>query len=88
MPEYPHHVTHRGNRRGDIFVAPRDRHVYRRLLREYARDCGLEIWAYGRMTNPVPFVVVPEREDSLATASGRARRRGKPGREAKQKRNT
>lgn len=39
VPGYPYHVTHRGNRREDVFFAPQDRDVYRRWLREYAAQC-------------------------------------------------
>jgi len=34
--DYPHRVTHRGNRRGDVFFPPQDRDRYRTRLAEYA----------------------------------------------------
>ena len=59
VPGYPYHVTHRGNRRGDLFFEPDDRDVYRAWLRQYADEFGLEIWAYCLMTNHVHLIAVP-----------------------------
>ena len=75
VPGYPYHVTHRDNRRGDVFFADEDRDVYRRWLQEYATECDLRIWAYCMMSNHVHLLVVPGRKDSLATAIGRTHMR-------------
>ena len=72
---FPHHVTHRGNRRADIFLSDDDRRLYLRHLGEYARSAALEVWAYCLMTNHVHLIVVPRREDSLAKGVGLAHRR-------------
>ena len=32
VPEFAHHITHRGNRRADIFLDDIDRHVYLKKL--------------------------------------------------------
>lgn len=45
VPEYPHHVTERGNRREAIFFKDGDHEVYRNLLAEQARRAGVEVWA-------------------------------------------
>lgn len=68
VPGLAHHVTQRGNRRGDVFECDDDRHAYLRFLKQYADKHGLAVWAYCLMTNHVHLVVVPEREDSLAKA--------------------
>src|SRR5439155_16782945 len=62
----PHHITHRGNRRSDIFKNMEDRQIDLRLLRKHAEQEGLKIWAYALMSNHVHLVAVPECEESLA----------------------
>lgn len=66
VPGVAHHVTQRGNRRGDVFFSDADKRHLLGLLGEYSRDCGLEILAYCLMTNHIHIVAVPERENSLA----------------------
>jgi putative transposase len=68
VPDAPHHVTQRGNRREDVFFCEADRHVYLRYLADYAGKHGLKILAYCLMTNHVHLVVVPRHEASLAGA--------------------
>ena len=65
VPGLPHHITHRGNRRSDIFRRVEDRLIYLRLLRKHAEQEGLQIWAYALMTNHIHLVAVPECEESL-----------------------
>ena len=67
----PHHVTQRGNGRQDVFFTARDREIYLDTFFDYAARYGLRVWGYCLMTNHVHFVVVPERERSLARAIGR-----------------
>ena len=69
---YPHHVTQRGNSRQQVFFEPDDRVVYLDLVQEYARHYQLRIISYCLMTNHVHWVVVPEEDDSLAKALGKA----------------
>jgi putative transposase len=75
VPGQPHHVTHRGNRRADVFVDDEDRLLYKNCVEECARKAKLEIWAYCLMSNHVHLLVVPQREDSLAKGVGLAHRR-------------
>jgi len=72
---YPYHLTHRGNRRADVFFSPEDRDVYRKWLRQYATKFELDIWAYCLMTNHVHLLVVPRRSESLAKAIGQTHMR-------------
>jgi putative transposase len=60
-PGYPHHVTHRGNHRDDIFLEDGDREKYYQFLAGCAAKAKLEIWAYCLMTNHVHLIVVPRR---------------------------
>ena len=75
VPGLSYHVTHRGNRRADIFVDDNDRVLYVGLMRDYAAKAGLGVRAWCLMSNHVHFVVVPEREGSLARGIGLAHRR-------------
>jgi putative transposase len=75
VPEYAYHVTHRGNRREDVFFDEEDREVYKKWLKEYADQYGLEIWAYCLMSNHVHLLVCPRKEDALANALGRTQMR-------------
>jgi putative transposase len=68
--DVPHHVTQRGNGRRDVFFADRDREVYLHAFFDYAARYSLRVWGYCLMSNHVHFVVVPERERSLARVFG------------------
>jgi putative transposase len=69
--DIPHHVTQRGNGRQDVFFTDRDREVYLGAFFDYAARYRLRVWDYCLMSNHVHFVVVPERERSLARVFGR-----------------
>ena len=75
VPGYPHHVTHRGNRRDDVFFSDEQRRQYLAFLKEYADQAQMEVWAYCLMSNHVHLIVTPRREDSLAKGVGLAHRR-------------
>lgn len=75
VPGCAHHVTHRGNRRGDVFFHDGDRDVYRDLLLDAARRYALDVWAYCWMSNHVHLVVVGHTPESLARAIGNSHRR-------------
>jgi len=55
----PHHVTQRGNRRGQVFFTREDRQAYLQWLQEYAGKHEVDVLAYCLMTNHVHLVVVP-----------------------------
>jgi putative transposase len=67
-----HHLTQRGNNRQDVFFVDDDRRVYLELLKGQADKYGLTIEGYCLMSNHVHLVVVPQTEDALAQAVGRA----------------
>jgi len=68
VPDAPHHVTQRGNRREEVFFTDRDRYVYLDLLQTYCRRERVDILAYCLMTNHVHLVLLPHREDALGAA--------------------
>lgn len=69
---FPHHITHRGNNRQDVFFVDDDRRTYLANLKEHCNEYGLEVLAYCLMTNHIHIIAVPDKEDSLAKAVGRA----------------
>ena len=70
IPDIPHHVVQRGNRRQRVFFSNEDRLFYLALLAENARSNGVSIWAYCLMDNHVHVVAVPQTTNALARAIG------------------
>ena len=66
VPDCPHHVTQRGNRRTAIFKDEEDQEAYIAFLKKYTEKHELDVWAYCLMTNHVHFVVVPRSSASLS----------------------
>jgi putative transposase len=66
----PHHITQRGNGRQVVFDDAKDRRVYLKLLRGYAEEYRLRIWAWCLMSNHVHLLAVPETCASLKRALG------------------
>ena len=64
----PHHVTQRGNRRGQVFFSDGDRRSYLALLLEYTTVHAVEVLAYCLMPNHVHLVLVPSTTASLHRA--------------------
>jgi len=75
VPDYPHHITQRGNRRQKTFFCQDDYSYYLQLLSEYSRQAKTDIWAYCLMPNHVHLVMVPRQEDGLRSAIGECHRR-------------
>lgn len=65
VPDCPHHVTQRGNRRGTTFFRDDDYRLYGALLAEAAAKARAEIWAYCLMPNHVHLILVPADPDGL-----------------------
>ncbi|MCJ7581730.1 MAG: transposase [Candidatus Aminicenantes bacterium] len=75
VPEMPHHITQRGNRRQKVFFSNRDKQYYLKLLKTYAKEKGVKFWAFSLMENHVHFIAVPKYKDSFAKGFGEAHRR-------------
>lgn len=75
VPDYPHHVVQRGNRRQDVFFDDGDYRRYVALLAEHCMAARVAVWAWCLMPNHVHLVLVPSSEDGLREALGRAHRR-------------
>jgi len=75
VPNYPHHVTQRGNRRQKTFFCDDDYRYYIDLISEFSKRSGTEVWAYCLMPNHVHLVMVPAEEDGLRSVLGETHRR-------------
>ncbi len=75
VPEYPHHVTQRGNRRQQVFLQTEDWSRYLELVRDACVRAETRVLAYCLMPNHVHFVMVPTYEDGLRAAMADAHRR-------------
>jgi len=75
VPEYPHHITQRGNRRQETFFCDNDYRQYIDLMAEWCSRCDVAVWAYCLMPNHIHLVAVPQTEDGLRKAIGEAHRR-------------
>jgi putative transposase len=64
----PHHLTHRGNRREEIFRETEDFKTYLRLLHKAIERYAVRLWSYSLMPNHVHLVAVPQRPESLGRA--------------------
>jgi REP element-mobilizing transposase RayT len=59
LPGLPHHLTHRGNNRQDVFFVPDDRRAYRHILRKQTERHGVTIQGYCLITNHVHLIATP-----------------------------
>lgn len=65
LPDTPHHVTQRGNRRQMTFFESEDYRFYLRNLQELARTTGTSVPAYCLMPNHVHLILIPKSRESL-----------------------
>lgn len=75
IPDVPHHVTQRGNRRMSVFFCDEDRCEYLRLIARAAAASGTRCLAWSLMDNHVHLVLVPADADGLRATLGEAHRR-------------
>jgi putative transposase len=66
----PHHVTHRGNRRQEIFRDDADRRVYLNRLKLHCGANSVKVWAYVLMPNHVHIVCAPAVSSALSRTIG------------------
>jgi putative transposase len=75
VPNIPHHITQRGNRRQETFFCKEDYQAYLSLMGHWCAHHGVAVWAYCLMPNHVHLIAVPASEDGLRRAIGEAHRR-------------
>lgn len=71
MSGIPHHGTHRGNNRQDVFFVDDDRRAYLDTLGEQCRRFSVALHGYRQKPNHVHLVLTPRTADGLARAVGR-----------------
>jgi putative transposase len=75
IPDCPHHVIQRGNRRQKVFFSDSDKNLYLRLLQQNGERFGISYLAYCLMDNHVHLIAVPKHPDSFAKGMGEAHRK-------------
>ncbi len=68
VPDWPYHVTHRGNNKQPLFHDTEDRERYIRLVRIYKDKWECKILGYSLMPNHIHLLIVPSENPSLAKA--------------------
>lgn len=74
VPEFPHHIIQRGNRRQKVFFHEDDYNQYLRLLNSYSQRFKVDILAYCLMPNHIHLIAVPHKDGNLAQAIGETHR--------------
>jgi putative transposase len=75
IPNYPYHITQRGNNKRNIFSDDRDKEKYLSYIDGYSNKYNLSILSYCLMDNHVHFVAIPGNEGSLSKSYGQAHHR-------------
>jgi putative transposase len=75
VPDIPHHITQRGNRRQQTFFGDDDYREYIALMAQWCGKYQVDIWSWCLMPNHVHLIAVPKSEEGLARAIGEAHRR-------------
>ena len=74
VPEFPHHIIQRGNRRQRVFFNENDYGEYLRLLNNYSYRFKVDILAYCLMPNHIHLIATPQKDGNLAQAIGETHR--------------
>jgi len=75
VPDMPHHVTQRGNRRQPVFFGDDDYAAYRGLVSAACSARGVRCLAWCLMPNHVHLILTPSDADGLRAALAEAHRR-------------
>ena len=75
LPDIPHHITQRGNRREKVFFDEGDYRFYLDLITGAAKGSKTAIVAYCLMPNHVHFLMIPSHADGLRQTFAEAHRR-------------
>ncbi|MCX6118106.1 MAG: transposase [Proteobacteria bacterium] len=67
LPNVPHHITQRGNRRQTTFFIQDDYVFYLRNLEQLSETYNVQVVAYCLMPNHVHLLLVPPNQKSLIT---------------------
>ena len=65
VPDIPHHIVQRGNRREPVFFCDADKRSYVKLLRERCIITGTRCIAWCLMDNHINLILIPSGIDGL-----------------------
>ena len=65
VPEIPHHVIQRGNRRQDVFFGEEDFRTYLALLGDQLDKTSMRLHAYCLMSNHLHLIISPQTSSDL-----------------------
>ena len=66
LPELPHHLTQRGNRKSDVFLDTEDRQFFLSLVEEHTKTNGMKLSSYCLMNNHFHLIVHPSTKLGLS----------------------
>lgn len=66
LPDIPQHIVQRGNNRQSCFMTRKDRVVYLKKLKDYAKQFSVDIHAFMLMTNHVNILATPGTGDGVS----------------------
>jgi len=75
VPDFPAHLTHRGNDRQDIFRRPEDFGVFKHFLKEAVDRHAVAVNAYVLMSNHIHLLLTPREPFAISRALHSASRR-------------
>jgi putative transposase len=75
IPNVPHHVTQRGNRKLPVFFSDADRKAYLGLISEACKRQQTRCLAWCLMNNHIHLILIPASEDGLRATLAEAHRR-------------
>jgi putative transposase len=75
VPDLPHHVTQRGNRKQDVFFGAPDYRAYRAFVAEACERTAVSCLAWCLMPNHLHLILIPRSPEGLRKALGEAHRR-------------
>ncbi len=71
LPEFPHHLTQRGNRKSEVFLDPEDRLFFLSLVEEHTKTNGIKVSSYCLMPNHFHLIVNPATKIVLSKGMNR-----------------
>ncbi len=75
IPDHPHHIIQRGNRKQPVFFQKNDFQFYLDLLQTYSQEHDLDVLSYCLMPNHVHVIAVPGHEDAMRAVFAQVHKR-------------
>ena len=75
VPDIPHHITQRGNRRQTVFFSDSDKSLYLKILADTSAGSGMAFLAYCLMNNHLHLLAIPKKKEDFAAVLGETHRK-------------